>query len=65
MTEIDAVLRDLEAGLFVQTQTIPAPAKHAASDLAFSPGLLIMAVDWRRIEPRRALIGRNYVSFAA
>ena len=64
MTEIDAVLRDLEAGLFLQTQTRQAPAKHAASDLALPSGLLTIAVEGRQIEPSQALIGRDFVAWA-
>ena len=64
MTEIDAVLRDLEAGLFLQTQTRQAQAKHAASDLALPSGLLTIAVEGRQIEPSQALIGRDFVAWA-
>ena len=64
MTEIDAVLRDLEAGLFLQTQTRQAPAKHGASNLALPSGLLTIAVEGRQIEPSQALIGRDFVAWA-
>lgn len=64
MTEIDAVLRDLEAGLFLQTQTRQAPAKQASSDLALPSGLLTIAVEGRQIEPSQALIGRDFVAWA-
>ena len=64
MTEIDAVLRDLEAGLFLQTQTRQAPAKHASSDFALPSGLLAIAVEGRQIEPSQALIGRDFVAWA-
>ena len=64
MTEIDAVLRDLEAGLFLQTQTRQAPAKHASSDFALPSGLLTIAVEGRQIEPSQALIGRDFVAWA-
>ena len=64
MTEIDAVLRDLEAGLFLQTQTRQAPAKHGASNLALPSGLLTIAVEGRQIEPNQALIGRDFVAWA-
>ena len=64
MTEIDAVLRDLEAGLFLQTQTRQAPAKHGASNLALPSGLLTIAVEGRQIEPSKALIGRDFVAWA-
>jgi hypothetical protein len=64
VTEIDAVLRDLEAGLFLQTQTRQAPAKHASSDFALPSGLLTIAVEGRQIEPSQALIGRDFVAWA-
>jgi len=64
VTEIDAVLRDLEAGLFLQTQTRQAPAKHASSGLALPSGLLTIAVEGRQIEPSEALIGGDFVAWA-
>ncbi len=64
MSEIDAFLCDLEAGLFLQTQARQAQAKHAASDLAVSSGLLSIAVDGRQIELGLALIGRDFVAWA-
>jgi len=63
MTEIDAVFRDLEAGLFLQTRMQPSPNKNATSDSQHTNGLLSITFDSRRVEVSQGLIGKNFVAW--
>lgn len=64
MTEIDDVFRDLEAGLFLQTQMQRAPASSGRADSEWLAGRLIINFEGRHIEPTQALIGRDFVAWA-
>jgi hypothetical protein len=64
MTEIDDVFRDLEAGLFLQTQMQRAPASGGRADSEWLAGRLIINFEGRHIEPAQALIGRDFVAWA-
>jgi hypothetical protein len=63
MTEIDAVFRDLEAGLFLQTRMQPSLAKYETSDPQHTNGLLSITFDGRRVEVSQGLIGKNFVAW--
>jgi hypothetical protein len=64
MTEIDAVFRDLEAGLFLQTRTKQGHRKSASADADWHAGVLTITFQGRQISPIQALIGRDFVAWA-
>jgi hypothetical protein len=64
MTEIDAVFRDLEAGLFLQTRTKQGHTNSASADADWHAGVLTISFEGRQISPIQALIGRDFVAWA-
>ncbi len=64
MTQIDAVFRDLEAGLFLQTRTKQGHTNRASIDAELPVGALTITFEGRQIEPNQALIGREFVAWA-
>jgi hypothetical protein len=63
MAEIDAVFRDLEAGLFLQTRAQRSPSEGARSDSVHNNGLFTITFDGRRVELSQGLIGRDFVAW--
>jgi hypothetical protein len=64
MTQIDAVFRDLEAGLFLQTRMKSGSTNRAVADAELPIGLLTVTLEGRQFEPTQALIGRDFVAWA-
>lgn len=64
MTEIDDLFRDLEAGLFLQTQLQRASASGRRAVSESLAGRLIINFEGRHIEPTQALIGKDFVAWA-
>ena len=64
MKELDALFRDLEAGLFLQGRSQPAVEKQDGTETQLTSGLLSLTFDRRRFEPVQALIGRDFVAWA-
>ena len=64
MKELDALFRDLEAGLFLQGKSQPSVEKQDVTETQLTSGLLSLTFDRRRFEPVQALIGRDFVAWA-
>ena len=64
MKELDALFRDLEAGLFLQGRSQPSVEKQDVTETQLTSGLLSLTFDRRRFEPEQALIGRDFVAWA-
>lgn len=64
MTEIDNFLRDLEAGLFLQTRKPRLTTKNASSDAEPVAGVLTITLERHQLQPAQALIGRDFVAWA-
>lgn len=63
MTEVDALFRDLEAGLFLQTRMQHLTEQPRFSPASLADGTLAITCDGRQVEPVQALIGRDFVSW--
>ena len=63
MTEVDALLRDLEAGLFLQTRMQHPTEQPRFSPASLAEGSLAITYDGRQVEPIQGLIGRDFVSW--
>ncbi len=63
MTEVDALFRDLEAGLFLQTRMQHLTEQPRFSPAALADGLLAISFEGRKVEPIQGLIGRDFVSW--
>ena len=64
MTQIDAVFRDLEAGLFLQTRMKSGSTNPPVADAELPIGLLTVRLEGRQFQPTQALIGRDFVAWA-
>ena len=64
MTQIDAVFRDLEAGLFLQTRMKSGSTNPPVVDTELPIGLLTVTLEGRQFHPTHALIGRDFVAWA-
>lgn len=64
MTQIDAVFRDLEAGLFLQTRMKSGPTNPPVVDTELPIGLLTVTIEGRQFQPTHALLGRDFVAWA-
>lgn len=63
MTEVDALFRDLEAGLFLQTRMQHPTEQPRFSPASLADALLAITFEGRQVEPVQALIGRDFVSW--
>lgn len=63
MTEIDAVIRDLEAGLFLNELNKSNLDSVPDANGDIRNGLLRITYEGRQVEPRQALIGRDFVAW--
>jgi hypothetical protein len=64
MNEIDNVLRDLEAGLFLQTRAPLTATENTSAGPRPMAGLLTIAIEGHQLRPTQALIGRDFVAWA-
>ncbi len=64
MTQIDAVIRDLEAGLFFQSRMKSGFTSSLLTDAELPFGLLTVTIEGRHFQPTQALIGRDFVAWA-
>lgn len=64
MTQIDAVFRDLEAGLFLQTRMKSGFTNPPVADAELPIGLLTVTLEGRQFQPTQALIGSDFVAWA-
>jgi hypothetical protein len=63
MTEIDGLLRDLEAGLYLQTRMQQPTEKRSTSEAALTDGSLKITFEGRQVEPDQGFIGRDFVAW--
>lgn len=64
MTQIDAVIRDLEAGLYFQSRMKSGCTNAPLTDAELPVGLLTVTIEGRKFEPGQALVGRDFVAWA-
>ncbi len=64
MNEIDNFLRDLEAGLFLQTRAPLTVTENTSAGSQPLAGLLTIAIEGHQLRPAQALIGRDFVAWA-